>query len=78
MRTAFIWLLVLAALVWCGVVAQHALATWPHLSLDSGNDAATRAALKNAETWHLVRHAAAALLPSALAAWLALRLRAAN
>lgn len=75
MRSALAWLLLLAVLVWCAVVAQHALAAWPHLSLDSGNDAATREILRSAETMHVIRHAAAAAIPGIALLWLALRLR---
>ena len=71
MRTALFWLIVLAALAWVGFMAQQGLASWPRLSLDSGTDAATRGALRNAETWHVVRYAAVALVPAALALWLA-------
>lgn len=75
MRAMLFWLAVIAALVWCGVVAQHALATWPHLPLDGSMDARMREALRNAQIWHVMRHAAAALLPAALVVWLASRLK---
>ena len=71
MRSALSWLLVLVALAWVAFVAREAMVGWPRVSLDmSPSDAGTRAALRNAELWHVLRHAALALIP-AISLWLA-------
>lgn len=66
-RTLF-WILALASLAWIGVVAHLARAGWPAFSMDlSPTDPAVRAAFDRAVTMHVLRYAALALAPPALA-----------
>ena len=72
LRTLVYLLLMLAALAWIAFVAREAMAGWPRVSLDmSPSDSGTGVALRNAELWHVMRHALIALVPASLVAWIA-------
>lgn len=57
-----IW--VLLSLGWFALVAADARSNWPRLPLDvSASDAGTRAAYDRAINAHVIKHAAAAVIP---------------
>lgn len=58
------WLAGLVAAGWMAAVAFVAWRGWPHMSLDLGADAATRAAYQAAVWRHAATSAAIALVPA--------------
>lgn len=71
-RGTFRWIAALVAAGWIAAVAFVAWRGWPHMSLDLGVDAATRAAYQAAVWRHAATSAAIALVP-AIALMLAAR-----
>lgn len=65
----------LLSLLWIAAVAAYAWTTWPQMSLDLGNDPATRAAYDQAVMMHVGYFALIALAPPLLA-WLIARMMA--
>ncbi len=76
MRTLISALLLLAALAWIAFVAREAMAGWPRVSLDMApNDSGTGVLLRNAQLWHVLRHALIALVPAVVVMLIAGRIR---
>jgi hypothetical protein len=68
MSRVLVALWALISLGWFALVAVDARSNWPRIPLDvSASDAETRAAFDRAARSHLAKHAAIAVIPTAIA-----------
>ena len=72
LRSGCLMFSLVIALAWAGVVAVHAINSWPHIPMDvSAGDPATQAAFRSVVQRHVFGYAIIALAPVMLAMLLA-------